>query len=291
MPSRKKLSPLALVALLFFACTIVYGLLSSYPRQLAVYSDELRYLDVARSLLAGRGLRVRNMPSDYQKILYPLCILPALLLKSTAAQITAIGWLNAAYMASAVFPAYALARAMGMNRRRTAFLVGVTAVLPTMSAASTFMSETVFLPLSLWQVYFFLRAMLAEPKARVGWCAAAGAFCYLLYLNKEVALYYLIAWVLVRAWVWWHDKASWRAELACNAALLGSFLVCFLLATALLALAGALIIQLRERLQQTRRRLEEETDRLRRMEEKLDQLLERGTDHKAESAHTAGKES
>ena len=76
-----------------------------------------------------------------------------------------------------------------------------------------------------------------------------GGVCYLLYLNKEVALYYLIAWVLVRAWVWWHDKASWRAELACNAALLGSFLVCFLLATALLALAGALIIQLRERLQ------------------------------------------
>ena len=73
----------------------------------------------------------------------------------------------------------------------------------------------------------------------------------------------------------------------------GGFLLFFgfLLATALLALAGALIIQLRERLQQTRRRLEEETDRLRRMEEKLDQLLERGTDHKAESAHTAGKES
>ena len=40
--------------------------------------------------------------------------------------------------------------------------------------------------------------------------------------------------MLVRAWVWWHDKASWRAELACNAALLGSFLVCFLLAKATL---------------------------------------------------------
>lgn len=142
------------VVMLFAVCAVVYGMLSSYPRELAVYSDELRYLDVARSLLQGRGLRVRNMPSDYQKILYPLCILPALLLKTTAAQITAIGWLNVVYMASAVFPAYALARAMGMNRRRTAFLVGVTAVLPTMSAASTFMSETVFLPLSLWQVYF-----------------------------------------------------------------------------------------------------------------------------------------
>ena len=115
------------VVMLFAVCAVVYGMLSSYPRELAVYSDELRYLDVARSLLQGRGLRVRNMPSDYQKILYPLCILPALLLKTTAAQITAIGWLNAVYMASAVFPAYALARAMGMNRRRTTFLVGVSA--------------------------------------------------------------------------------------------------------------------------------------------------------------------
>ena len=230
MVSKKKINGWAAVALVFLVCAVVYGLLSSYPRELAVYSDELRYLDVARSLLQGRGLRVRNMPSDYQKILYPLCILPALLLRTTAAQITAIGWLNAVYMASAVFPAYALARAMRLNPRRTAFLVGVTAVLPTMSAAATFMSETVFLPLSLWQVYFFLRAMLAAPRARVGWCAAAGAFCYLLYLNKEVALYYLIAWMLVRSWVWWHDKAGWRAELACNAALLGSFLACFVLA-------------------------------------------------------------
>ena len=230
MVSKKKINGWAAVALVFLVCAVVYGLLSSYPRELAVYSDELRYLDVARSLLQGRGLRVRNMPSDYEKILYPLCMLPALLLRTTAAQSTAIGWLNAVYMASAVFPAYALARAMRLTPRRTAFVVGVTAVLPTMSAAATFMSETVFLPLSLWEVYFFLRAMLAAPRARVGWCAEAGAFCYLLYLNKEVALYYLLAWVLVRGWVWWHDKAGWRAELACNAALLGSFLACFVLA-------------------------------------------------------------
>lgn len=219
------------VVLLFAVCTVVYGLLSSYPRELAVYSDELRYLDVARSLWQGRGLRVRNMPSDYQKILYPLCILPALALKTTAAQITAIGWLNAAWASSAVFPAFALARATGQNRRRTAFLVGITAVLPTLSACSTFMSETVFLPLSLWQVYFLWRAMAAPtPRAFVGWSALAGAWCWLLYLNKEVALYYLIAWVLLRAWVLWQDRRRWPVELAGVAALLGAFLVCFLAA-------------------------------------------------------------
>ena len=228
--AHKKINPWVWVAVVFAVCAVVYGVLSSYPREMAVYSDELRYLDVARSLWQGRGLRVRNMPSDYQKILYPLFILPALALKTTAAQITAIGWLNALYASSAVFPAYALCRATGQNRRRTVFLIGAVALLPTMSAASTFMSETVFLPLSLWQIYFLLRAMQATPKARVGWCAAAGVWCYLLYLNKEVALYYLIAWVLVRAWVLWQDRSSWRAELACNAALFGSFAACFVLA-------------------------------------------------------------
>ena len=228
--AHKKINPWVWVAVVFAVCAVVYGVLSSYPREMAVYSDELRYLDVARSLWQGRGLRVRNMPSDYQKILYPLFILPALALKTTAAQITAIGWLNALYASSAVFPAYALCRATGQNRRRAVFLIGAVALLPTMSAASTFMSETVFLPLSLWQIYFLLRAMQAMPKARVGWCAAAGVWCYLLYLNKEVALYYLIAWVLVRAWVLWQDRSSWRAELACNAALFGSFAACFVLA-------------------------------------------------------------
>lgn len=218
------------VLALFAVCTVVYGLLSSYPRELAVYSDEVRYLDVARSLWQGRGLRVRNMPSDYQKILYPLCILPALALQTTAAQITAIGWLNAAWASSAVFPAYALARATGQSRRRTAFLVGITAVLPTLSACATFMSETVFLPLSLWQVYFLWRAMAAGPRARIGWSALAGAWCWLLYLNKEVALYYLIAWALLRAWVTWHDRRSRRTELAGVAAMLGAFAFCFVLA-------------------------------------------------------------
>ena len=177
------------VLALFAVCTVVYGLLSSYPRELAVYSDELRYLDVARSLWQGRGLRVRNMPSDYQKILYPLCILPALALKTTAAQITAIGWLNAAWASSAVFPAYALCRATAQNRRRTVFLVGITAVLPTLAACATFMSETVFLPLSLWQIYFLWRAMAAPgARSRAGWSALAGVWCYRLCVYKEVGL-------------------------------------------------------------------------------------------------------
>ena len=54
MPStHKKISPWVWVAGVSVVCAVVYGALSSYPRELAVYSDELRYLDVARSLVAG----------------------------------------------------------------------------------------------------------------------------------------------------------------------------------------------------------------------------------------------
>ena len=216
---------------MFVVCAVVYGALSSYPRELAVYSDELRYLDVARSLWQGRDLRVRNMPSDYQKILYPL-FHPAC---SGAENHRRTNYSHrlaerGVCVQRGVPQAYALCRATGQNRRRTVFLVGVVALLPTMSAAVTFMSETVFLPLSLWQIHFMLRAMQAAPKAQVGWCAAAGVWCYLLYLNKEVALYYLIAWVLVRAWALWQARSTWRSELACNVALFGSFAVCFVLA-------------------------------------------------------------
>lgn len=216
------------VALLFAVCCLVYGGLCSYPRMLAVYSDELRYLDIARSLLRGDGLVVRNMPSDYQKILYPICIMPALLFKSTAAQITAIGWLNAVYMASAVFPVYALAKLLRQGRGQTVFLLALTALLPTNAASATFMSETVFLPLSLWMVYFMLRSMAAaNPRRRAAWCALCGVWGYLLYLNKEVALYYLLAYLGTRLWWLVYHKDAWRAEIACWAALLAAFGGCF----------------------------------------------------------------
>ena len=58
--AHKKINPWVWVAVVFAVCAVVYGVLSSYPREMAVYSDELRYLDVARSLWQGRGLRVRN---------------------------------------------------------------------------------------------------------------------------------------------------------------------------------------------------------------------------------------
>ncbi len=178
---------------------------------------ELRYLDVARSLLQGRGLKAgaqyaQRLPEES---LRP-CILPALLLRNHS-RADHGHWLaeRCVYMASAVFPglcAGACDAAEPAPHGVSGGGHGGAAL--TMSAAATFMSETVFLPLSLWQVYFLPAGCTPGCAAGPGGLVCGGgAFCYLLYLNKEVALYYLIAWVLVRGWVWWHDKAGWRASL------------------------------------------------------------------------------
>ena len=63
------------VVMLFAVCAVVYGMLSSYPRELAVYSDELRYLDVARSLVAGArpagAQHAQRLPEDSIPALHP----------------------------------------------------------------------------------------------------------------------------------------------------------------------------------------------------------------------------
>ena len=219
------------VCLLFIVCAVGYGLLAAYPHEIAIYSDELRYLDIARSLRDGRGLVVRNMPSDYQKILYSLFLLPALALPTTALQIQAAGWLNAVYAASAVFPAYAILRRMEVSASRRRFLMAAVALCPTMVVTVSFMSENVFLPLSLWQIYLMLRAFTARSaRACVGWCAASGGFAYLLYLNKEVALYYLMAYLLTCWWKLIWDRRQWKAELFSELAMVGTFGLCFVAA-------------------------------------------------------------
>lgn len=78
------------VVLLFICSTILRGILSDFPKALRIYPDELRYVGTANSLFKGQGLRIHNMDSDFQKILYSICILPAFLAKSSVMQIRLI---------------------------------------------------------------------------------------------------------------------------------------------------------------------------------------------------------
>ena len=76
MTRGKKYQGWLLVAALFLLCTLVYGLLSSYPRELAVYSDEVRYLDIARSLCRAAACGCATCPVITRRSFTPCASCP-----------------------------------------------------------------------------------------------------------------------------------------------------------------------------------------------------------------------
>lgn len=60
------------------------------------------------------------------------------------------------------------------------------------------MSEVIYLPLSLWVIYIVWCIFCTENfRVRLALNLLLGVMCYLTYLNKEIALYFVIAYVLV----------------------------------------------------------------------------------------------
>lgn len=198
---RFREQPWLLPAVVFFLDLTVLVLVTNYPRQMRVYTDELHYLDNARSLAAGQGISLRGMPSDYQKILYSIFLIPAMCLGSTRLQIMAVGWTNCLLAASTVFPVWLLCRRLSCQRRETVFMLLATVLYPTMAFTASFMSESLFLPLSVWMGYAVVCALQAQGQKRGSLVSLlAGVLCYAVYLCKEIGLYYLLAYLAVCLW-------------------------------------------------------------------------------------------
>ena len=106
-----------IVFLLFAGSAMLRSALGDFPKALRIYPDELRNVDIARSLFQGRGLQIHHLDTDFQKILYSICIMPAFLAKTSAAQIRLIGLINSVLISSSIFPVYALCRKMLMDKK------------------------------------------------------------------------------------------------------------------------------------------------------------------------------
>ena len=74
--------------------------------------------------------------------------------------------------------------------------LGIT--FPAFVYTTYFMSEVIYLLLSLWVIYIVWCIFCTENfRVRLALNLLLGVMCYLTYLNKEIALYFVIAYVLV----------------------------------------------------------------------------------------------
>lgn len=218
------------VWILFLFSVVVRGVSSSYLKEIVVYMDELNYVSIGRSLLNHHAFLVQNAPNSFQKALYSFVIMPAFLFPSTEQQICAVAWINSIVMSCAVFPAYGLARRMLKSENWARFFAVLSIIVPNMLFTMTFMSEVVFFPISLCVVYCVWRIIETEDSGldfRLN--LVLGGLCYLAYMNKEIALYYLLAYVIVRAGFCVLPGNDRKRGITGLVAVAGSFVVCFLL--------------------------------------------------------------
>ena len=166
-PARSRRWPLTLGAL-FCLATLYHWLQSRGHVTPAVFTDELMYSELARSVADGDGLMVRGREFPFPAVISVLLQAPAWLLGGPAAYGFAKA-LNAVLMCLAVFPAWALARLV--IRPAYAFGVAVATVAGgAMLYHSYLTSEAAAYPVYLLAVAVCIRA-LAKPSHR--WDAAA----------------------------------------------------------------------------------------------------------------------
>lgn len=217
------------IIILFFSSAVMRGLLSDFPKVLSGYPDELRYVGIARSLYNGQGLSIHGYDSTFQKILYCICILPVFMFNSTIQQIRAIGYINSIVISSSIIPVYGMSRKFLGEDKSINFVLAFWVTLPTFVYTMYFMSEVVFLPLSLWVMYC-VWCILSEAsflvKLRLNFLL--GILCYLAYLNKEIALCYMIAYIIIYAMYSFTQHMEWKHALVCLIAFVATF-VCFFL--------------------------------------------------------------
>lgn len=173
--------------------------ISCFPKVLCVYPDELRYLHLSDAIANQGQILIRDSPSNFSKILYPLALYPASWFSGTEYYITAINVINSVLMTLLVPLCLWLAKLFDLNKTGTVFLLIMAVMMPDRVYAMTFMSENLYLPLGIFVLIFAWKWMEMEVDAPhyLMYAGAFGFLVYLLYLNKEVGIVFLLAYAMV----------------------------------------------------------------------------------------------
>lgn len=178
-------------------CLFTFSI-TNYPKRVVVYGDELLYLDLAKSIALRSELMVRNSPFAFSQILYPLLLSPVFLIKEAMLRMTTISAWNCILMSSTVFPSYLLSNKILKHNFEKIFVQIVIITIPEFALTATFMSEISFMPVSIWVFFFVFSFFEANKfKGKMFFLIMSSLFCALAYFNKAVALYMVVAFVVV----------------------------------------------------------------------------------------------
>lgn len=219
--AQRKYSDAAIILFIFIFGVILHAVLHftvfNFSRAIRIYSDELRYYDIARSFFSGDGLTIRAESTSFQKVGYSLVLMPFFALKDVALRLKAIGLCNIIIMNISVIFVWLLCSELGLKRRTKCFVAFLTAVWPDMMYSMTYMSEVIYWPLTVLFLWLWL---VNESKQSCIIAVCEGLLCYFMYLTKEISLAFIIAYTayeILRPFMKFDDgqNRKKRASLLC----------------------------------------------------------------------------
>lgn len=195
------------MVLIMFLCSVAYRWLyacaTEIPARLTCYPDELRYYEIAESLANGNGLTIAGLPTDFQKVLYCVTLVPAFFISNINLRMSIIFFINALLLSSGVFAMHYLCTKMIRRSSNRLVLCALYLICGLMVNSLSVISENLWIPLAMVIAAIFYRLFeKAEAERRipiVTVTVAAGA-SMLGYLTKEIALIFPLSYVLWTAW-------------------------------------------------------------------------------------------
>lgn len=186
---------------LIFICSVVFrAYVSLYEKRLSTYYDELRYMQIAKSIWTNHNFNIYGTQGDFSKILYSVFFSPFFAVSNSIMRIKLISVWNSILISSSVFPAWLIAKNITKDKFIVTSAVILTALSSDMCYSMVFMSENLYLPMGLWLIYFMIKIFTSSNTRRKTVIAFfTGVYTYFLYLCKEIALAFVLAFLMIEA--------------------------------------------------------------------------------------------
>ena len=196
--ARKK-NPMIWLVIIYFAGVVFrFGISFFTSQNPFVMPDEVLYSNIARSLISGGGVSLRNQPVTYTNLLYPLLISPIYAFCRAGTQFRAVLLLNSLVMNLAVFPTYQIARRFMKDNKLIFGISVISIMLPDMLMANRVMTESVVYPLFMASVFLIFKRLAGENNTVSGALTAAAVLFLLIQAKSgSVALAVVFAGILV----------------------------------------------------------------------------------------------
>ena len=208
-----------LLAALFLgssAIRVAVGLTRVTP---VFYPDEYIYSTLARAIAANGVPSLRGGPLHFPSLLAPYLMAPEWLITDVGRAYHAVIAVGSISFSAAVFPAYVLARRVGVSPGGGLLVALLAILVPDAAFATTALTEPYAYPLFLVTVIVLIDAVVSPTRShQVSALLLTALLCLLRAQFVVLPVAYLVSTLV-------QERGSWRRTLRAHPAVLGSTLV------------------------------------------------------------------